>query len=70
MILKIKNYLLLEMRAGEKPLFLLCRPEFYILFFRVKGLIKNKKIVREVDKKSLDCFLSFGFVPGKKCIYI
>jgi Asparagine synthase (glutamine-hydrolyzing) len=56
-------------RAGEKPLFY-CADQNSISFSsELKGLIKNKKITREVDKKSLDCFLSFGFVPGKKCIY-
>lgn len=56
-------------RAGEKPLFYYVDHKSISFSSELKGLIRNKKIVREVDKKSLDCFLSFGFVPGKRCIY-
>lgn len=56
-------------RAGEKPLYYYLDNESISFASELKALLKNSKIKKEIDKSSLDCYLSFGFTPGKRCIY-
>ena len=56
-------------RAGEKPLYYVLENESISFASELKGLLSNSKIKRLIDKESLDCYLSFGFIPGSKCIY-
>tara|TARA_B100001057_G_scaffold438887_1_gene471694 strand:+ start:1834 stop:3702 length:1869 start_codon:yes stop_codon:yes gene_type:complete len=56
-------------RAGEKPLFY--RVDNNTLYFasELKALLVNQSLPRNIDMESLDCYLSFGFVPGERCIF-
>jgi len=55
-------------RAGEKPLFYhLSRGELRFAS-ELKGLLADRSMPRRVDRRSLDCYLSFSFVPGDMCI--
>lgn len=55
-------------RAGEKPLFY--RVSHGVLTFasELKALLANPLFPRRIDRESLDCYLSFGYVPGNRCI--
>ena len=56
-------------RAGEKPLFY--RIDNKTLYFasELKALLVNQSLPRRIDMESLDCYLSFGYVPGERCIF-
>jgi asparagine synthase (glutamine-hydrolysing) len=55
-------------RVGEKPLFYHCRNGIIYFSSELKGLLVENKLNKKLDKESLDCFLTFGFVPDTKCI--
>jgi asparagine synthase (glutamine-hydrolysing) len=56
-------------RAGEKPLYYFLDDDGISFASELKALVENNMIVREIDRSSLDCYLSFGFIPGARCIY-
>jgi asparagine synthase (glutamine-hydrolysing) len=64
-----KDVFIARDRAGEKPLYYFIDDEGISFASELKALLENKKIDRVVDRSSLDCYLSFGFVPGARCIY-
>ena len=66
---KKKELFIARDRAGEKPLFYYADNNNISFGSELKALLDNKEIKREIDIESLDCFLSFGFVPSNKCIY-
>lgn len=53
-------------RAGEKPLFY--RKDAFSLQFasELKALMADSTLGREVDRVSLDCYLTMGFVPAER----
>lgn len=57
-------------RAGEKPLFYSINPRKDELLFssELKGLMANPELPRSVDRRALDCYLAFGFIPSPLCI--
>ena len=55
-------------RAGEKPLFYRLDKEILYFASELKALLSNKSLPRKIDPESLDCYLSFGFIPGQRCI--
>ncbi len=55
-------------RAGEKPLFYMMSGGSLRFASELKGLMADPTLVRHIDPKSLDCYLSMGFVPGNRCI--
>jgi asparagine synthase (glutamine-hydrolysing) len=56
-------------RVGEKPLFYRLDNETLYFASELKALLSNQSLPRKIDLESLDCYLSFGFVPGERCIY-
>tara|TARA_B110000977_G_scaffold200611_1_gene291779 strand:+ start:2547 stop:4418 length:1872 start_codon:yes stop_codon:yes gene_type:complete len=64
-----KDVFIARDRAGEKPLYYFIDDDGISFASELKALIENKKIDREIDRSSLDCYLLFGFVPGARCIY-
>ncbi|MES2987624.1 MAG: asparagine synthase (glutamine-hydrolyzing) [Pseudomonadota bacterium] len=63
-----REILLARDRAGEKPLFYrLDRGELRFAS-ELKALLADPALPREVDRESLDAFLSMGYVPGHRCI--
>jgi asparagine synthase (glutamine-hydrolysing) len=55
-------------RAGEKPLFYFYQRDRLIFGSELKALLECPGLPRRVDPEALDCYLSFGFVPGERCI--
>lgn len=55
-------------RAGEKPLYLYQAEGEVRFASELKGLLEDRSIPRRINRESLDCYLSFGSVPGERCI--
>jgi asparagine synthase (glutamine-hydrolysing) len=55
-------------RAGEKPLFYSVNDGELRFSSELKGLLVDPSFSHSLDKKSLDCYLSLGYVPGDMCI--
>lgn len=55
-------------RAGEKPLYLFHAEGELRFASELKGLLADRAIPRRMNRDSLDCYLSFGAVPGEHCI--
>jgi asparagine synthase (glutamine-hydrolysing) len=55
-------------RAGEKPLFYSIRNGVLSFGSELKALLADPSVERRVDLESLDCYLTFGFVPSPRCI--
>lgn len=55
-------------RAGEKPLFYYLDNKALFFSSELKALLTNHALKRKIDMESLDYYLTFGFIPGKRCI--
>ena len=55
-------------RAGEKPLFYYMDNDILYFASELKALMANQSLPRKINEASLDCYLSFGFIPGERCI--
>jgi len=55
-------------RAGEKPLYYKLDNKKLFFASELKALMANPNLSKDVDKESLDCYLSMGYVPGDRCI--
>ena len=55
-------------RAGEKPLFYTNFNNSLFFTSELKALLVNSNMPRKIDEDALDCYLSFGYVPGDMCI--
>jgi asparagine synthase (glutamine-hydrolysing) len=55
-------------RVGEKPLFYFHHGDRLVFGSELKALMECPGLPRRVDAEALDCYLSFGFVPGDRCI--
>ncbi len=55
-------------RLGIKPLFYTIRDDRFLFASELKALIQDTTIPREVDEATLVEYLSFGYVPGDRCI--
>lgn len=55
-------------RAGEKPLFYALANGVLRFASELKGLMADPALPRRIDPEALDCYLTMGFVPGKRCI--
>lgn len=56
-------------RAGEKPLFYSINNDSLHFSSELKGLIEIDKSIQKIDKKSLNLYLSVGYIAGDSCIY-
>lgn len=56
-------------RAGEKPLFYSINNDSLYFSSELKGLIEIDKSIKQIDKKSLNLYLSVGYIAGESCIY-
>lgn len=55
-------------RAGEKPLFYSFSRGALCFSSELKGLLADPTMSRRIDRESLDCYLTMGYVPGDRCI--
>jgi len=55
-------------RVGEKPLFYHYENGTLRFASELKALLADNKLSRQINKESLDCFLSMGYVSGDRCI--
>ncbi len=55
-------------RAGEKPLFYFIRNGRMVFASELKALMVDPEFPRHIDYEALDCYLTFGYVPGERCI--
>lgn len=55
-------------RAGEKPLFYTLEKGELRFSSEIKGLFSDESFPRKLNPRSLDCYLSWGFVPGDSCM--
>lgn len=53
-------------RAGEKPLFYAEQNSEMRFASEMKALFADTEFPRRIDPESLDCYLSMGFVPGRR----
>jgi asparagine synthase (glutamine-hydrolysing) len=63
-----QRLLLARDRAGEKPLFYWDQGEAIFFASELKALMANPALPRRIDRESLDCFLTAGYVPRERCI--
>lgn len=55
-------------RAGEKPLFYRLSNGTLTFASELKALMADPDLPRRLDPEALDCYLTFGYVPGHRCI--
>ena len=55
-------------RAGEKPLFYRRSPKRFAFASELKALMADPSFPRVLDLQSLDHYLTYGYVPGERCI--
>ena len=55
-------------RAGEKPLYYQFNNGVFRFASELKALLINQSLSQKTNLQALDCFLSMGFVPGRRCI--
>lgn len=65
---RLRRLFIARDRAGEKPLFYAQTHEGLRFSSELKGLMADPDMPRNVDPEALDCYLSFGFVPGDRCL--
>ncbi len=63
-----RTLLLARDRVGEKPLFYALADGALRFASELKGLMADDTFPRRIDPEALDCYLSFGHVPGERCI--
>jgi asparagine synthase (glutamine-hydrolysing) len=56
-------------RVGKKPLFYTHSNGSFYFASELQGLLVNKDISREVDRKAIDAYLSWGYVPAPKTAF-
>ncbi len=56
-------------RAGEKPLFVWPRPDGLLFASELKALMPSPEFERLIDPRSLDFYLTYGYVPEEACIF-
>lgn len=67
---KNNRALLVRDRVGEKPLFYSFTDGVLNFASEIKALMENPKFDKTVDYKSLDCLLTYGFIPSDKSIFL
>ena len=55
-------------RAGEKPLFYYHVPGKLVFSSELKALMADPSFPRKISVEALDYYLTYGYVPGNKCI--
>ena len=55
-------------RAGEKPLFYYHTPGRFLFASELKALMADPAFPRTLDLENLNYYLTYGYVPGAKCI--
>ena len=55
-------------RAGEKPLFYAHLPDRLLFASELKALMTDPTFPRVLDPESLNFYLTYGYVPGERCI--
>lgn len=60
--------LLARDRAGEKPLFYRFERGEIRFASELKALMADPAFPRKIDRQSLDCYLTMGYVPGERSI--
>jgi asparagine synthase (glutamine-hydrolysing) len=55
-------------RVGEKPLFYCAKDGELRFASELKGLLVAPSFPHKIDYKSMDCYLSMGYIPGDMCI--
>ncbi len=65
---KEKKLILTRDRAGEKPLYYGDLNNFFIFASELKAILSHPQIVKEIDLKSLNLYLTLEYVPSPWCI--
>lgn len=55
-------------RAGEKPFFYWHRDGRFWFASELKALLAHPEFPRQLDVESLEFYLTYGYVPGERCI--
>jgi len=63
-----RKLFLVRDRAGEKPLFYRLANGGIAFASELKALMTDPAFPRQLNLEALDCYLSFGYVPGNRCI--
>ena len=65
----VKNLIFMSRdRAGEKPLYYRHSNKVLSFASELKVFLNDDEIDSEINKESLDCYLSMGYVPKDRCI--
>ncbi|HHT9158229.1 MAG TPA: asparagine synthase (glutamine-hydrolyzing) [Candidatus Brocadiaceae bacterium] len=65
---KARRLFLARDRVGEKPLFYAVVGDALCFASELKALMAYPAFPRRIDPEALDCYLTYGYVPGNLCI--
>ena len=67
--LKAKRLLLARDRIGIKPLYYSLKKGNIYFASELKSLLLIDEITREIDLEALDCYFTYGYIPGTRTIF-
>ncbi|MBI4847203.1 MAG: asparagine synthase (glutamine-hydrolyzing) [Nitrospirae bacterium] len=68
---KKKIFFLARDRTGKKPLYYLSDGTGSRFYFasEIKAILEDRRVSKELDLKSLNCFFTYGYIPGEGSIF-
>jgi asparagine synthase (glutamine-hydrolysing) len=51
-------------RLGKKPLYFWRSPKTFVFASEIKGVLAHPAVSRDLDRRALDAYLTFGYVPS------
>ncbi|MBD3384869.1 asparagine synthase (glutamine-hydrolyzing) [candidate division KSB1 bacterium] len=64
-----QRLLLVRDRIGIKPLYYSLQPDGIIFASEIKSILQNPGVSRQIDRKALDNFLTFEYIPSHRTIF-
>jgi asparagine synthase (glutamine-hydrolysing) len=63
------QFFLARDRVGKKPLYYTDRNNKFVFASELKAIIADRTVSKEMDASALNCFLTFGYIPGDRSIF-
>src|SRR5213593_3851053 len=64
-----KRLLLVRDRLGIKPVYYYASKGFFVFASEIKSLLEHPAVPREVDRESVDLYLTLRYVPGPRTMF-
>ena len=64
-----KRLLLVRDRLGIKPVYYYASKDFFVFASEIKSLLEHPAVPREVDRESVDLYLTLRYVPGPRTMF-